>query len=428
MNVAIYHNAYPTGAKRTIYELAREFKARGNNVDVYTTSLSDESYLPSSEVSSHFFNYPLSFLPALSPRLRLPFLRKYVGLGLDLANLANLRDVEKEIANDIADKGYDFALVHSTRLVKAPFVLRYLKSTNVPSIYFCQEPPRELYEARLSRPYLINTSLVNKIQEIWYRPAEWIWARRIRLIDQDNLRSSTCVLSNSFFSAENIYRVYGVYPKVTYLGVNTDLFCKNQMPKENFVVSAGAVAPLKGYDFIIRALAFLEASIRPKFMISATTFSSAEMIYLQGLAEKADVKLEFVRNPTQGQLVELYNRAKVCVYAPHLEPLGLVPLESMACGTPVVAVKEGGVRETVLDGQTGFLVERSEELFANAVRCLLKDPDLYCKFSTAGMRWVRDRWTWGNCCERIVAVVQNTAHARRSYFSENDPGTSASRE
>ncbi len=199
MNVAIYHNAYPTGAKRTIYELAREFKARGNSVDVYTTSLSDESYLLSSEVSSHFFNYPLSFLPALSPKLRLPFLRKYVGLGLDSANLANLRDVEKEIANDIADKGYDFALVHSTRLVKAPFVLRYLKSTNVPSIYFCQEPPRELYEARLSRPYLINTSLVNKIQEIWYRPAEWIWARRIRLIDQDNLRSSTCVLSNSFF-------------------------------------------------------------------------------------------------------------------------------------------------------------------------------------------------------------------------------------
>jgi glycosyltransferase involved in cell wall biosynthesis len=410
MNVAIYHNAYPTGAKRTIYELAREFKEGKNNVDVYTTTLSDESYLPSSEVSRQVFNYPLYLHRSLSPKLRLPYFRKYVALGLDLANLAKLQDVEKEIASDIAAKGYDFAFVHSTRLVKAPFVLRYLKSANVPAIYFCQEPPRELYEARAT-PYMLNPSLVNKIQETWYLPAEWIWARRIRLIDQDNLRSSTYVLANSLFSAENIYWVYGIYPKVAYLGVNTDRFCRNQMHKENFVISAGAVAPLKGYDFIIRALALLEESVRPKFMISATTFSLAEMSYLQELAGKTDVKLEFVRNPTQRQLVELYNRAIVCVYAPHLEPLGLVPLESMACGTPVVAVKEGGVRETILDGLTGVLVERSEELFADALQRLLNDPDLYCKFSSAGITWVRDRWTWKNCYERIVAVAQNLAHA-----------------
>ena len=62
---------------------------------------------------------------------------------------------------------------------------------------------------------------------------------------------------------------------------------------------------------------------------------------------------------TDEELVILYNKAKLVVYTPYMEPFGLVPLEAMSCGTPVVGVNEGGVMETVLNGKTGILVERN---------------------------------------------------------------------
>lgn len=76
------------------------------------------------------------------------------------------------------------------------------------------------------------------------------------------------------------------------------------------------------------------------------------------------------------QLVLEYNKAQICVYAPVLEPLGLVPLESMACGTPVVGVREGGVLESIVHEQTGLLTERDPAQFAGAVQHLLSNPAL----------------------------------------------------
>ncbi len=64
-------------------------------------------------------------------------------------------------------------------------------------------------------------------------------------------------------------------------------------------------------------------------------------------------------------LVLLYNKANLVVYTPYQEPFGLVPLESMSCGTPVVGVNDGGVMETVTNGKTGILTERDTKIFAN---------------------------------------------------------------
>ena len=67
------------------------------------------------------------------------------------------------------------------------------------------------------------------------------------------------------------------------------------------------------------------------------------------------------------ELVTLLNRASAMVYAPRLEPFDLAPIEAAACGLPVVAVAEGGVRETVIDNETGFLVQNAPRDVADAV-------------------------------------------------------------
>jgi glycosyltransferase involved in cell wall biosynthesis len=77
-----------------------------------------------------------------------------------------------------------------------------------------------------------------------------------------------------------------------------------------------------------------------------------------------------------------------------LEPFGLVTLEALACGTPVVAVCEGGPREILVEGVTGRLVPRDEANFADALDALLADPKSAAQMGAHGRDDVRSNWTW----------------------------------
>ena len=102
--------------------------------------------------------------------------------------------------------------------------------------------------------------------------------------------------------------------------------------------------------------------------------------------------------------VQIYydNRAELVVYAPYLEPFGLVPIEAMACGTPVVAVAEGGTKESVMDKETGILTVRSEGVFAEAVSSLLKDDKRRETIGKRAVEVVRDFWTLEHAGKRML--------------------------
>jgi len=221
-------------------------------------------------------------------------------------------------------------------------------------------------------------------------------------IDEHNISFAKHVLTNSYFTRESILRVYGLNSFVSYLGIDTDLFRPLDVPEENFVLSVGSCRPSKGYDFIIRSLALIEPEIRPKLII-ISNFSLPEWkLYLEQLASELKVDLEILDLIDDKTLVLLYNQAKLVLYAPYMEPFGLVPLESMSCGTPVVAVKEGGVRETVIHNKTGLHVERDEKLFAAAtIRLLSKDLERY-KMSKISIKTVENFWTLEHAGNRLL--------------------------
>ena len=115
--------------------------------------------------------------------------------------------------------------------------------------------------------------------------------------------------------------------------------------------------------------------------------------YLERLAVKMEVDLHMLSMIDDGHLRDLYNKARMVLFAPYLEPFGLVPVEAMACGTPVIAVREGGMKETVVHNETGLLVERDEMAFSEAVSRLLKDAELRDAMGRKGIEAVRDFWT-----------------------------------
>jgi glycosyltransferase involved in cell wall biosynthesis len=229
-----------------------------------------------------------------------------------------------------------------------------------------------------------------------------LYRSKLVQVDLDSILAANLILVNSHFSAGNIRAAYGREAKVAYLGVNHEDFHSTHQPKQPFVLSVGAIQPTKGFDFLIEALAEVPDPKRPPLHIIGNSENTQEKEFLKHLATQKNVSLEIETLVDDEILLQRYNQASVVIYSPIREPFGNIPLEAMACGTPVVGVAEGGLRESILDGETGFLTERDPAKFAAAVMKLLEDPVLAEKFGQNGRDYVLQEWTW----EKSVCTVE----------------------
>ncbi|HYF63604.1 MAG TPA: glycosyltransferase, partial [Herpetosiphonaceae bacterium] len=108
-------------------------------------------------------------------------------------------------------------------------------------------------------------------------------------------------------------------------------------------------------------------------------------------------------------------------YAPHLEPFGLAPLEANACGAPVVAAAEGGVRETVLDGVSGLLVEPTVAALSGGIGRLRSDPAYAAELGRRGRERVLGMWTNEHAIDRLEAHLAQVLEQRDQPSRESNP-------
>ncbi len=128
---------------------------------------------------------------------------------------------------------------------------------------------------------------------------------------------------------------------------------------------------------------------------------------LRQLAEDAGVadRVRLLGRVEREHLPALLRSAELAVCVPWYEPFGIVPLEAMACGVPVVASAVGGLTDTVVDCVTGLLVPpRRPEAVASAVRTLLADDAWRAAMGAAAVRRVRSRYSWARVAERLTDV------------------------
>ncbi len=146
-----------------------------------------------------------------------------------------------------------------------------------------------------------------------------------------------------------------------------------------------------------------------------------EVRRLRGVASAARVadRVEFRGSVPRDRLPSLIRSADMVVCVPWYEPFGIVPLEAMACGVPVVAAAVGGLLDSVVDGVTGLHVPpRSPGDIATAVRSLLDDPQRRLAMGSAGARRVRMRYGWARVAAATLDVYATAnrprVHARTS--------------
>jgi glycosyltransferase involved in cell wall biosynthesis len=232
-----------------------------------------------------------------------------------------------------------------------------------------------------------------------------------------NIRSAGSVLTNSLYTKQILSERYGVEAGVLYPGVDTERFRPSVGPDGEYVLSVGALVPRKGHQFVVTALQRLPAASRPPLVVAANDSEPDEERRVRQLADKLGVELQVHRITDDRELVQLYCGARVFVYAAEREPLGLAPLEAMACGTPVVAVGEGGVRETVLDNVTGWLVERDMDAFAARLGSLLGDSAVRTRMSEAATEHVQAKWNSQRMMDRLEGALLKAASARSQTHS-----------
>jgi D-inositol-3-phosphate glycosyltransferase len=208
-------------------------------------------------------------------------------------------------------------------------------------------------------------------------------------------------------------------------GVNLDLFSPGDrqaarrtlgLGPEPTLLFVGRIQRLKGIDILIRAAAELRDDIGGLRVLVVGGTDDApgrqrseearELHRLRALVHDLNLAnvVQFVGAVDQPLLPEYYRAADVTVMPSTYESFGLVAVESMACGTPVVASRVGGLATIVRDGENGALVPwRDPRLFADRIRPMLTDAT-YTTTLRRGALETADQYSWGAVAERTVSV------------------------
>ncbi|MBN1688968.1 MAG: FkbM family methyltransferase [Candidatus Omnitrophica bacterium] len=419
--VAVFNHHHLGGAVVLLHGVMKMLKAMGYHLDLYRFNKAGEDFSPLSSMADECYEIPVFLKPRISGHC--PIIREYVNAYFFWRNLRSLDQTAKILAKEIDRKNYDFVFIGIDQYVKIPHLTRYLKTR---FFLYLQEPERLFYDPpALFHDELENDGeakpLVSKIVSIWYKPAialfHYLWKK-----EADKNFPRCChgtVLANSYFSAEKIFMAYGYEAKVFYPAIDLERFVMAPTGPErgNFVLTVGSLTANKGHAFVVRALSLIPKDKRPRWVVVVDCCREERRKNLIRLCENLEVQVEIRERVSEKELCELYGTAKVFVYGSRLEPFGMAPLEAMAMGLPVVAVKSGGVRETVLDGEVGFLSDFDPQEFASKVLKLIKEEDLWKSMSQKGKQYVRDKWNWEIASRNFEKILERSITVERADFS-----------
>jgi D-inositol-3-phosphate glycosyltransferase len=177
------------------------------------------------------------------------------------------------------------------------------------------------------------------------------------------------------------------------------------------LLSVGRLVPRKGYDIVIEALTRLPET---ELLIAGGADATPEPEHdrLVAVAERFGVadRVRLIGQVARADMPALLRSSDLIVCSPWYEPFGIVPLEAMACGVPVVASAVGGMLDTVVDSVTGALVPpRDPAALAEVICPLLASPSRRAEFARAGLERVRSCYSWDRVAADTAAVYQQTA-------------------
>ncbi|AEF18080.1 glycogen synthase [Thermoanaerobacterium xylanolyticum LX-11] len=289
----------------------------------------------------------------------------------------------------------DIVHCHTWYTFMAGFLAKMLYDIPLIVTIHSLEPLRPWKEEQLGRGYHLST-----------------WMERTGVEAADKI----IAVSND--SKKDIMKCYNVPEdkiEVIYNGIDLNQYKKtdSNMAREKYgiegryILFVGRISRQKGIIHLIDAVKYLPQDV--KVVLCASSPDTRE---IKGeMEEKVKLYENIIwidKMVSKEEVIELYSNADVFVCPSIYEPFGIINLEAMACNTPVVASATGGIKEVVVDGETGFLVEpgNSHEL-AEKINILLNDRNLAALFGANGRRRVEDMFSWESIARKTYDLYKN---------------------
>ena len=249
-----------------------------------------------------------------------------------------------------------------------------------------------------------------------------IFMWRLAKIEEAAAKKADLLVTVSKYSSEKMVQFYDVEKakiRVVPNGVDIQRFkpsgrceaIKHKIRIDNklCVLFVGRLIPRKGLPFLIEAAKqVVKENSQTMFIIVG---DGPLKNSLRATLEKMNIASNFIflGDMHESVLPSLYNCADVFVLPSIQEGQGIALLEAQATAKPVVAFDVGGVREAVLDKETGFLMKPDSHLLAEAVMKLLASSSLREKMGRKGREFVSSRFSWDACAQRMLRVYREAA-------------------
>jgi glycosyltransferase involved in cell wall biosynthesis len=412
MRIAVWYNLPSGGGKRALYDHVSGLLDRGHEVESWCPPTADQEFLPLGDLIVEHVVPMITGDVVLRRALRNISKGRLGGGAIAIpARLKAMDEHTRRCAREINQSRFDVLFAGSSTEFAVTGLARYVV---IPTVLYLQEPARHLYEATPRLPWLALPAgrprpVMHVLQQL--RDATRIQVLRVQAREElESVQAYDRVLANSHFSRESMLRAYGVDAHVCYLGVDTKRYVDRGLPREHLVVGIGSFSTNKRVEVAIEAVAALSAP-RPALTWIGQGVDGDYIRSLTGLAERRGVAFTPLVDIPHSQVVDVLNEAAVMVYAPRLEPFGYAPLEAGACGLPVVAKAEGGVRESVIDGETGLLVDKDADLGPALARILGNDA-LARHMRATARRNVETTWSLDAGIQRLESHLLEVVATR----------------
>ena len=294
------------------------------------------------------------------------------------------------------------------------------------SHYWLSALTGEQIQERLGIPHIATFHTLGEVKNR-VRPAEREPDLRIEA-EKMAVNSADCVIAVSAEEKNDLVNIYEARPdnvKVIPCGVDLGLFqpadkakVRRELglpEKSKILLFVGRIEPFKGIDILLQTLACLEKKRDLRLLIvGGDADSDGELARLRSLATELGIEemVTFWGTVEHERIPQFCNAADICVIASYHESFGLVALEALASGTPVVAPRVGGLSTIISDGETGYLIDnRSVGNFTRHLERLLDDDELLQRMGHAARPSVM-KYAWPLVARQVLNIYEELATAQ----------------
>jgi glycosyltransferase involved in cell wall biosynthesis/phosphoheptose isomerase len=289
---------------------------------------------------------------------------------------------------------------------------------------------------QLGTPFVITFHALGRVRRQFQRQADEFPDARFEIEDRI-VAEADHIIAEAPQDEEDLIRLYNADPSnITIIPCgfdSTELWPISKTlakislglpPEERVILHLGRMVPRKGTETVVQAFGRLvhRHGIAARLLIvggesdDPDPAATPEIARLQQIARDEGVAdgVTFVGRRGRDTLKFYYSAADIFVTTPWYEPFGITPVEAMACGTPVVGSNVGGIKFTVRDGETGYLVfPKDPDCLAEKIAHLYANPKLLTLFGRQAIQRVNDLFTWNKIAKGLSALYEQVVSAKQ---------------